>query len=67
MQLRPEHLRIQVVAPGAVVATFELRNAQRIARRTFVFRHDPAGWRIVHLQASNVPWPDSPAPSRGGA
>ncbi|HKN68898.1 MAG TPA: nuclear transport factor 2 family protein, partial [Gemmatimonadaceae bacterium] len=53
-RLAPTNLRIQPLASGVVLVTFELRNAERLARRTMVFRHEDAGWRIVHLHASNL-------------
>lgn len=61
MELRPLDLGIRVLAPGVASVTFELRNDRRHARRTIVFRRDGAAWRIAHLHASNVPWPDQPA------
>ena len=42
----------------AAIVTFELRSAERRARRTFIFRRDNGAWRVAHLHASNVPWPD---------
>jgi ketosteroid isomerase-like protein len=53
-RLVPTDLRIQPLSPGLVLVTFQLRNAQRLARRTVIFRHEDAGWRILHLHASNV-------------
>jgi hypothetical protein len=53
-RLTPVDLRIQPLAPGIVLVTFELRNAQRLARRTVVFGHERDAWRIVHLHASNT-------------
>jgi len=40
-----------------VLVTFELRNSERLGRRTLVFRRDGATWRIVHLHASNIATP----------
>jgi len=53
-RLVPEGLRIDRLGPDAAIATFHLRNAERVARRTIVFRRTAAGWRIAHLHASNV-------------
>jgi ketosteroid isomerase-like protein len=53
-RLVPIDLRIQPLSPGLVLVTFELRNAERLARRTVVFRRESIGWRILHLHASNV-------------
>jgi len=50
-------LRIQPLAPDVVLATFELHNAERLARRTVVFRREGDAWRIVHLHASNIAIP----------
>jgi ketosteroid isomerase-like protein len=63
--LRPEDLSWQVLAPDAVIATFHLRNSERIARRTLVLTKAHGTWFIAHLHASNVPVaePAAPAPS----
>ena len=53
-RLAATNLRIQPLAPGVVLVTFELRNAERLARRTIIFGREDAGWRIVHLHASNI-------------
>lgn len=53
-RLVPTNLRIQPLTPGLVLVTFELRNAARLGRRTVLFRHEDAGWRIFHLHASNI-------------
>jgi quinol monooxygenase YgiN/ketosteroid isomerase-like protein len=54
-RLTPEDLHVEMLGAEAAVATFHLRNAQRLARRTVVLRKRAAGWRIVHLHATNVP------------
>jgi hypothetical protein len=56
-RLTPEDLRIQPLAPGVVLVTFELRNPERLGRRTVVFGRERDAWRIVHLHASNVATP----------
>jgi SnoaL-like protein len=53
-RLVPTDLWIQPLSPGLVLVTFQLRNAERLARRTVLFRHEKAGWRILHLHASNI-------------
>ncbi len=53
-RLNPTDLRIQPLSPGLVLVTFHLRNAERLARRTVIFRQEGANWRILHLHASNV-------------
>ena len=54
-RLVPTDLRIQPLSPGLVLVTFHLRNAERLGRRTVIFRVEDTGWRILHLHASNVP------------
>ena len=53
-RLVPEDLRIEQIGADAAVATFHLRNEQRLARRTIVFKRAARRWRIAHLHASNV-------------
>ena len=48
----PEDLRIDLRGNMAVV-TFNVHNPSAVSRRTFVWRHDANGWRIVHMHASN--------------
>ena len=50
-------LRIQPLSPGVVLVTFHLRNAERLARRTIIFRKEGTSWYIFHLHASNSPRP----------
>src|SRR5262249_3290854 len=52
--LVPEHLLIQLVDETAAIVTFEMINADRVARRTLVFQKRGDSWFIVHLHASNV-------------
>ena len=54
-RLVPTELRIQPLSPGLALATFHLRNAERLARRTVLLHREGADWRILHLHASNVP------------
>jgi ketosteroid isomerase-like protein len=54
-RLNPEDLQVQQLGTEAALVTFHLRNAERLARRTIVFRKTRGGWRIIHLHASNVP------------
>ena len=56
-RLTPVDLRIQPLASGVVLVTFELRNAERLGRRTVVFGRERDGWRVVHLHASNMAAP----------
>jgi len=58
LRLRPEALDIRAIDANAAIVTFHLRNDERVGRRTIVFRKTDGAWRIAHLHASNVPWPD---------
>ena len=53
-ELAPVDLQARALGPDAALVTFELRNAQRLARRTLVLRRQADGWRILHLHASNA-------------
>ena len=48
----PEDLRVQQSGDVAIV-TFNVHNPSAVSRRTFVWRRDARGWRIVHMHASN--------------
>jgi uncharacterized protein (TIGR02246 family) len=62
-RLIPEDLKVQLLGDSSAVVTFQLSNADRIARRTFVLQKLGNSWFIVHLHASNVPvLSPSPAP-----
>ena len=56
-RLAPDDLHVALLGPEAAVATFHLRNAARLARRTIVLRKRPRGWLIAHMHATNVPRP----------
>jgi hypothetical protein len=60
MHLEPQALHVVILGPDVALAEFELRNEERVARRTVVFVRASGGWKIVHVHASNVPWPDAP-------
>jgi len=62
MQLHPDSLRIRLLGGGTALVTFELHNTVRVARRSLVFAKRQGAWRIIHLHASNVPWPDEHKP-----
>ena len=53
-RLVPTELRIEPLSLGLVLVTFQLRSAEHLGRRTVLFRHEKAGWRILHLHASNI-------------
>jgi SnoaL-like protein len=61
MRLEPIGLQLEMLDDRTALVTFELHSAVRVARRSILFVRTPAGWRIRHLHASNVPWPDQPA------
>ena len=56
-RLAPEDLHVEMLGTEAAVATFHLRNATRLARRTLVLRKRERGWLIAHMHATNVPRP----------
>lgn len=53
-RLPPVGLQIEMLGDGVGLVSFELRNSERVGRRTFVWRREGGQWRIVHLHASNV-------------
>jgi ketosteroid isomerase-like protein len=53
-RLEPDNVRTELFGPRIALVTFHLRNAERVARRTIVFRRVAGRWLIVHLHASNV-------------
>jgi uncharacterized protein (TIGR02246 family) len=54
MDLQPRELKIQFAGPTAIV-TFQLEDRPGfINRRTLILRKQQAGWRIIHLHASEV-------------
>jgi ketosteroid isomerase-like protein len=48
----PEDLHVQQSGDIAVI-TFNVHNPSAVSRRTFVWRRDAHGWRILHMHASN--------------
>jgi ketosteroid isomerase-like protein len=53
--LVPEDLSIQLISGHSAVVSFQLRNEERIARRTLVLTKMNGQWLIIHLHASNTP------------
>jgi limonene-1,2-epoxide hydrolase len=53
-RLVPERLEVARLGADAAVVSFELRNAERLGRRTLVLVRDGGSWRIAHLHASNA-------------
>jgi ketosteroid isomerase-like protein len=73
-RLEPQDLQVQLLGADAAVVTFHLRNSERIARRTLVFKKVHGAWLIAHLHASNfqraVTSPSAafrPAPTRSAS
>jgi ketosteroid isomerase-like protein len=57
MDIRPRDLNIQMLGDVAI-ATFHLDDRPGfLNRRTIVLHNTPAGWKIVHLHASEVATP----------
>ena len=53
--LAPENLTVQFIGKDAAIVTFHLRNAERVGRRTLIFKRAGRQWLIAHLHASNAP------------
>jgi ketosteroid isomerase-like protein len=54
LHIVPKNVRIQRYNDSAIV-TFEFeREGNSFGRRTIVFHRESAGWKIVHIHASNV-------------
>ena len=49
-----QDLLVDHVSNDVAVVTFHLGTDASIGRRTFVWKHSPSGWKIVHLHASNL-------------
>ena len=54
MDLQPKDLKIQLLSPDVALATFHLLDGTTLSRRTIVLKRYPAGWKIVHIHASNL-------------
>jgi len=48
----PDDLHVEMLGTEAAVATFHLRNTERLARRTVVLRRRDRGWLIAHMHAT---------------
>jgi len=54
LHIVPKNVHIQMYGDSAIV-TFEFeRDDNSLGRRTVVFHRDSAGWKIVHIHASNA-------------
>lgn len=61
--LAPKDVRIQVLSEKVALVTFHLPEGQTLGRRTLVLEKLGAGWKIVHIHASNLTAPPASAPS----
>jgi ketosteroid isomerase-like protein len=60
MDIQPRNLRIQIAGDAAVV-TFHLDDRTGfVNRRTLILQKFAAGWKIIHLHASEVSIPGAP-------
>jgi hypothetical protein len=51
-----------MLGDATALVTFELRNGERVGRRTLVMRREAGLWLILHLHASNMPGPTTGPP-----
>ena len=61
-RLQPVGLQIRMLGDATALVTFELRNEERVGRRTLVMRREAGLWHILHLHASNMPRPTTGPP-----
>ncbi len=61
--LAPKDVRIQVLSEKVALVTFHLPEGQTLGRRTLILEKLGAGWKIVHIHASNLTAPPAAAPS----
>jgi len=57
MTLAPRDLRIQLLSGKTALVTFHLPQGETIGRRTVILEKLDAGWKIVHIHASNLSRP----------
>jgi ketosteroid isomerase-like protein len=57
LELKPEDLQIENLATEVALVTFHLTKGSVLSRRTLVLKKYPSGWKIVHIHASNLPFP----------
>jgi ketosteroid isomerase-like protein len=50
----PQDLLVDHISNDVAMVTFHLGTDTRIGGRTFLWKHSPNGWKIVHLHASNL-------------
>jgi ketosteroid isomerase-like protein len=52
--LAPKDVKIQLLAEKVALVTFHLPDKETVGRRTVVLQKLEAGWKIVHIHASNL-------------
>ena len=53
--IRPGNVRVRSIGDQAALVTFEFeRSGHSTGRRTIVLQHGVAGWKVVHVHASNT-------------
>jgi ketosteroid isomerase-like protein len=62
LDIRPRDLHVQSLGDVAVVTFHFRRDPAVLGRRTFVWRRTRAGWKIIHLHASDLPTAEAPTP-----
>jgi ketosteroid isomerase-like protein len=61
--LSPKDVKVQLLAEKVALVTFHLTDGETLGRRTVVLQKLEAGWKIVHIHASNLPATPAPSPS----
>jgi ketosteroid isomerase-like protein len=61
--LAPKDVKIQLLADKVALVIFHLPDEETVGRRTVVMQKLEAGWKIVHIHASNLPATPPPSPS----
>ena len=65
--LAPRDVRIQLLSEKVSLVTFHLPQGETLGRRTMILERLDAGWKIVHIHASNLSRPAAPRPAATGA
>jgi ketosteroid isomerase-like protein len=63
--LAPKDVRIQRLSEKVALVTFHLPEKERVGRRTVILEKQKAGWKIVHIHASNLSVPPPSTPEGG--
>ena len=62
--LAPRDVKIQLLAEKVALVTFHLPDGETVGRRTVVLQKLEAGWKVVHIHASNLSKPPLAAPGK---